>query len=391
MLARGRAGQITNWSVELDDGDLALLRYTLERRRQARRRPTPRRSTRSSTRWCAAGCRASRRRWASWSATGARDPARAHLSRPASPKAIAIRTGAEEAARDIVCLAGPRGCRATRDVRLFRRDDDAADRLRLKIYRRRRDHPAVRSGAGVREFRLPRARRSADAGSAAARTGYVHDFDLQLPGGGDAAAVLTRAEVVERGDRRGARRQGRERRVQPADRRRRAGAARGRAVPRLVPLSAPDRPGLLAWSPSSTRCAARPRSPRALIALFAALHDPALAGPRDEAVEAAEKAIDTGLASVAAIDEDRILRADPRRDRARPCAPTPSRPPATEALAFKLDSALGARPARAACRGARSGSIRRASRASTCAPARSRAAACAGPTGATISAPRSSG
>jgi glutamate dehydrogenase len=40
------------------------------------------------------------------------------------------------------------------------------------------------------------------------------------------------------------------------------------------------------------------------------------------------------------------------------------------------------------CRGARSSSIRAASRASTCAPARSRAAGCAGPTGATTSAPK---
>jgi glutamate dehydrogenase len=51
----------------------------------------------------------------------------------------------------------------------------------------------------------------------------------------------------------------------------------------------------------------------------------------------------------------------------------------------------GAQACRRRCRGARSGSTARASRASTCAAARSPAAAFAGPTGATISAPRSSG
>jgi NAD-specific glutamate dehydrogenase len=55
---------------------------------------------------------------------------------------------------------------------------------------------------------------------------------------------------------------------------------------------------------------------------------------------------------------------------------------------FKIDSAqVPGLPA--PCLGAKSSSIRRGSRASTCAPAPSRAGACAGPTGGTISAPRS--
>ena len=98
----------------------------------------------------------------------------------------------------------------------------------------------------------------------------------------------------------------------------------------------------------------------------------------------------TGLAHVAAINDDRLLRAllgDDRRDR---CAPTPSRrPPAKRSPSSSIRPRC--RACRSRCRGARSGSIRAGSRASTCAPARSRAAASAGPTGATTSAPRSSG
>ena len=98
--------------------------------------------------------------------------------------------------------------------------------------------------------------------------------------------------------------------------------------------------------------------------------------------------LDHALAKVRSIDDDRILR----RLRALVEAIVRTNafaPAADEALAFKIDSRW-CRACRRRCRGAKSGSTARASRASTCAAARSPAAAFAGPTGATISAPKSS-
>ena len=82
-----------------------------------------------------------------------------------------------------------------------------------------------------------------------------------------------------------------------------------------------------------------PQVTRGLIDLFAARHDPDLAGSRDKAEARAAKAIDDGLQAVSAINDDRLLR----RYRAvieavlrtNAFSPTPD-----TALAFKFDSAL---------------------------------------------------
>jgi glutamate dehydrogenase len=76
-----------------------------------------------------------------------------------------------------------------------------------------------------------------------------------------------------------------------------------------------------------------------LIALFDSSQDPELDGSREEAVAAAQKRINDGLASVAAIDEDRILRLI-RGVIAAILRTNAFAPAGEEALAFKLDSAL---------------------------------------------------
>ena len=258
------------------------------RRRRARRRPTSRRSTASSTRWCAAGSRAVEEALGELVGAAARDPARAHLSRRLPRRLSRPAPSAEEARQDIVCGSPGSTTPASATCACSARDDDAPDRLRLKIYRARRADPAVRSGAGAREFRLPRARGDADRRSAAARIGYIHDFLLRD------AARRRRRRRCWRAPRWSS---GRSPSVLEGEAEndafnqlivvgRRSTPRDGRAVPRLVPLSAPDRPRLSRWSPWSTRCAARRRSTAGLIDLFDALHDPgARRRPRDEAVQ----------------------------------------------------------------------------------------------------------
>jgi hypothetical protein len=82
-----------------------------------------------------------------------------------------------------------------------------------------------------------------------------------------------------------------------------------------------------------------PNVARGLVALFDAQHDPAVEGSREEAVKAAETMINNGLAQVAAIDEDRILRLI-RSVVAATLRTNAFAESGHEALAFKLDSSL---------------------------------------------------
>ena len=162
MIEQAAEGRITNWSVDLGDGDLALVRYTLnvdaktaDARRRRARPPARRDGARLGAERRGGAGRAGRR--------GARDPARAHLSRPV-PRRLS-RSAPTPRTRPRTSSASPASrAPGARDVRLFRRDSDAPDRLRLKTYRLGEIIPLVRSGAGVREFRLPGARGGADPG-----------------------------------------------------------------------------------------------------------------------------------------------------------------------------------------------------------------------------------
>ena len=68
--------------------------------------------------------------------------------------------------------------------------------LRLKTYRTRRPDPAVRSGAGAREFRLPGARGNADR-ARRQTLGYIHDFRSRSAPRPTSDAILARAGEIE--------------------------------------------------------------------------------------------------------------------------------------------------------------------------------------------------
>ena len=166
--------------------------------------------------------------------------------------------------------------------------------------------------------------------------------------------------------------------------------AGGGLAARLVPLHC-ARPGSLTrWSPWSTRWAARRPRPSALVDLFCALHDPVAARASARPRRSPRRRVRRCAArTCAAIDDDRILRlmrvggrGDAAHQRLRPGGRRGA------GVQDRFSSRCRGFPRRS--RSAKSGSIRRASRASTCAAARSPAAGFAGPTGATISAPKSS-
>ena len=334
MIESAAKGTITNWSVDLGDGDLALVRYTLNVDAKA---ATPdvaaldRRLDAMVRGWVpsveeALGELVGERRAAGLAMT--------FLDQ--FPEGYRIRTGPADAARDVVCLSGLDGAGA-RDVRLFNRDSDAADRLHLKTYRIGEIIPLSEAVPVFENFGFRVLDEVPTPVGRAGATGYVHDFDLQMPGSAPAAAVLKRAELVQQAI---------------------ADVLEGKAEndpfnqlivaaglePREVPLFRAWfrylRQTGLSYSQITVVDALRraPDVTKGLIALFDAMHDPAVRG-RADAVAAAERKIERGLANVAAIDEDRILRLIGGVIRAT-LRTNAFSPAGGEALAFKLESRL---------------------------------------------------
>ncbi|HYI64569.1 MAG TPA: NAD-glutamate dehydrogenase domain-containing protein [Allosphingosinicella sp.] len=334
MIEAAAKGQITNWSVDLGDGDLALVRYTLN---VDAKRATPNVAALDKKLDIMV------RGWgpsveeALGELVGPQRATRLAITYlDLFPEGYRIRTGGADAARDVVCLAGLENARA-RDVRLFRRDDDVEDRFHLKTYRLGAIIPLSEAVPVFENFGF-RVLDEVPTPVGGGATGYVHDFDLEMPGAGDAAAVLKRAEVVE-----GAIADVLEGKAEndPFNQLVVAAGLEPREVALFRAWFRYLRQTGLSYSLITVVDALRhaPEVTKGLIALFDAMHDPALEAPREEAVKAAGKRIDKGLAAVAAIDEDRILRLI-RGVIAATLRTNAFAPSGQEALAFKLDSAL---------------------------------------------------
>ena len=324
MLADASNGNVLNWSISLDDGVVALLRYTIDLRgsgRMPETEPLAERLRKMVRGWMSdveaalaeqvPAQRAARLalRWANTFPANYRN-----VSSPA------------EAAQDILRVAGLESA-DDRSVRIF--PVVAGEDRQLKIYKLHgalalSDAVPVLENFGFRVIgELPtRLQDEADT--------FVHDFVVETDANDDAndAAVLEGAiaAVLE-------------------------GAAENDAFNRLiidVGLSPQSVVLLRAWFRYlrqaglpyglTTVVDALRRAPKltkALIARFAAAHDPKGSGD----LTASDEAIARGLDAVSAIDDDRILRA--YRDLIGACLRTNAfAPAANEALAFKLDSHL---------------------------------------------------
>ena len=332
MIEKAAGGRIFNWAVELGDGDLALIRYSLYVGPET---PTPdigeldRRLDEMVRGWEPAV------EEALGELVGAQRATRLALSYLDDfPETYRLSTRPGDAAHDIlrICRLENAG---QRDARLYRLDEDGPTRLRVKTYRLG-DVIPLSDAVPVFEnfgFRVLEEHPSAlDEG----RLGYIHAFLLETRSG-EAAAVLDRADLVARAI---------------------AQVLEGKAEndpfnQLLVSTGLAQRDVILlrAWFrylrqiglsySMVTVVEALRRAPdvtKALMVLFEALHDPGFKGPREAAAKEAEQAVRDGLAQVAAIDEDRILRlfhgVVSAMLRTNAFAPA-----GQEALAFKLDSA----------------------------------------------------
>ncbi|MES2119609.1 MAG: NAD-glutamate dehydrogenase domain-containing protein [Pseudomonadota bacterium] len=333
MLLENEIGrEITSWSVELGDGDLALIRYTQYIDEDA---PEP------DADELDAAVVEMVRGWAPAvegeliTIAGASRATRLALTYiPAFPEGYRSRTAPEEGAADILALCELSGDN-DRGVRITRHDTDAPGQYRLKIYRRGALIP-LSDAVPVFEnfgFRVLEEMPTALTG----RAGYIHDFLVEVSNEADIDAIEARLGEIR-----------------SAITSVLCGVAENDEFNQLVLYAGLDTRHVVwirAWfrylrqTGSSfgliTVVEALRRAPnatRALVGLFAASHDPAVKG-RDKLVAKYGDELSRSLTKVRSIDDDRILR----RLRALVEAMVRTNafaPAAEEALAFKINSAL---------------------------------------------------
>ena len=333
MLLENEVGrEITSWSVELGDGDLALIRYTQYIEEDA---PAP----------DAAGLDAAVvemvRGWAPAveadliDAAGVPRATRLALTYINSfPDGYRARTAPEEGAADILRLAGLSD-ENDRAVRISRLEHDPAGQLRLKTYRRGAliplsDVVPVLENFG---FRVLEEFPTALSGG----NGYIHDFRVEVGAEADVDSILRRSVEIER-----------------AIANVLCGTAEDDEFNQLVLYAGLDMQPVVwlrAWFRYLRQTGSSfglvtvvdalrraPNATRALIGLFVAAHDPAC-GNREREVADYSEQLDRSLAKIRSIDDDRILR----RWRALVQAIVRTNafaPAAEEALAFKINSSM---------------------------------------------------
>ncbi|MXO75522.1 glutamate dehydrogenase [Altererythrobacter aerius] len=342
LLEEGSGAKALDWSLQVEGGNLAMLRYVLDYRENE---GTP------DVFAIENALQALLRGWGE-----AVESELAEDEEPARAAALAARFadsfptsyrtayGAAEAARDIRRLRrlasadGEGGAdMPQRDVRLYRLAGDADDRLRLKVYQHAGSF-ALSDAVPVMENFGFRVLEEVPTSLGQGRLGTIHDFTLGLGEGEEADALLARCDAIERAI---------------ADVLN--GGAENDPFNRLVVgtgLAATDADLLRAlyrylrqtgmgFTIHTVVDALRraPQVTRPLVALFAARNDPAFPNDRTQAAEEQDEAIRRGLAQVTAINDDRLLRLYHGAIKAilRTNAFAPA---AREALALKFDSAL---------------------------------------------------
>ena len=329
MLAEASNGSLLNWSIALEDGVVAMIRYTFDMRGEGRM---------PDAKPLNAQLAMMVRGWGP-----AVEAALGDLVEPARAARLALRHSAtfpqayratstpEEAARDIVRLAALESADG-RSVRLYRGEGGT----RLKIYRfggalALSDAVPVLENFGFRVIEeVPTA--LADEAE-----GFIHDFAISASAGATPGALDGDNGVLE-----------------SAIAAVLEGQAENDAFNRLI-VDAGLSPSAVvlfrAWFRYLRQAGLTyglatvvdtlrdaPAVAAALIARFEAAHDPARQ-PSTDAVDAATRAIEAGLVQVSAIDDDRILRAI-NGVIAATLRTNAFVPAAQEALAFKLDSAI---------------------------------------------------
>ncbi|MEK6638353.1 MAG: NAD-glutamate dehydrogenase domain-containing protein [Pseudomonadota bacterium] len=333
MLATAASARLLNWSIELGDGEVALLRYTLDLREGG---------TIPATAPLNQRIEGMVRGWqpaveSSLTNIGDRGQAARLALRYAGAFPMGYRTGAgpDEAALDIVGLHSL-SSETSRSVRFYRNPGDASAMLRMKLYSL--GAIALSDAVPALEnfgFRVMEELSTPVGGGA---LGHIQKFVLEAPIGSNAATIAAAPATIQR-----------------AIARVLEGLAEDDRFNQLVVELGFDlgevtlfralfrylRQTGLAYGLVTVVDALRgaPTVAHAIIGLFNAHHNPAQKKARAKAADDADQAIARGLANVKGIDEDRILRLYRAVVKAT-LRTNAFAPAAREALAFKIDSAL---------------------------------------------------
>jgi glutamate dehydrogenase len=336
MLATAANAQLLSWSIAQEEGGLALLRITLDLR-DGGVVPDDQALDRQLKQMVRGWLPSVEEALAENEEPG-RAAALAQRYAPGFPMNYRNGAGPAEAAIDIRLLHGLSAI-GDRAIRIYRNGDDGnredkAERLQLKLYTQ--EAMALSEVVPAFEnfgFRVIEEMSTPVDGGA---LGHIQRFVLELPSGGDAGAVIARADIVTEAIAQVL--EG----VAENDRFNELIVTAGlepRAVILFRALFRYLRQTGMAYGMATVADTLRREQGVAhnLVSLFHALHDPQ-AKDADATVTQAQLAIDEGLERVTAIDEDRVLRLL----RAVVTATLRTNffaPAAAEALAFKLDSA----------------------------------------------------
>ena len=339
LLEEGAEARLLDWSLEVDGGNLAMLRFVLDIRDGSAGPDEAVLEERLQTMLRGWGEAVENELVAGGEAT--RAAAIANRWAEAFPTSYRARFGPAEAAHDIQRLRSlgvhAEGDAPQRDARLYLCQRSDPQCLRLKLYQAEGSVPLSAAVPALENFgfhvdtEMPTV---LDEG----RLGTIHDFALSLSPHVEASDLVARASEIEQA-------------VAAVLN----GAAEDDVFNRLVPEA-----GLDAGEANLLRAFYRylrqtgmgftiytvvdalrgaPAITRALIALFGAKLNPAFAGDRAEAIEEADGLIRRALVNVKAINDDRLLRLYHALIHAI-LRTNLFAPAAREALAFKIDSAL---------------------------------------------------
>ena len=332
MLESEVEAPVSSWSVELGEGELALLRFTF---------PINPLSELPDAEALDSALKAMVRGWVPAveneliAIAGPARATRLALSYiPAFPEGYRSRTSPDEAAADIFRLSNL-ASESERGVRLCR-SSHGPQELQLKTYRRGGLIPLSEAVPVLENFGF-RVLEEVPTSLAGGTIGYIHDFRLELPGVSDVGPILARAATIEEA-------------ISSVL----CGAAEDDEFNQLV-LFAEVEPTAVVWIRSWFRYLRQtgtafglvtiaealrraPKATKALIGLFRSAHDPAQRN-REVETERCQAAFDEALVAVRSIDDDRVLK------RLRALVEAILRtnafsPAAEEALAFKFDSSL---------------------------------------------------
>ncbi|WP_439468050.1 NAD-glutamate dehydrogenase [Blastomonas fulva] len=303
MVLEASGGKTLSWSISLEDGEIALIRYVIDMRDGAAAVDDA--ALDSALRAMVRGWEPSVEEALIALGEDSRAAALASRYAPQFPMAYRSDCGPKEAALDIVRLRDL-DSPERHGARLYRRADDAAQHLRLKLYSLTGAIPLSQTVPALENFgfdvleEVPTALGADDSG-------HIHDFLLHLRGTGDAESLMLRAGAIEAAI---------------------SGTLEGKAendpFNRLIAATGLEQRAVIwlrAWYRYLRQAGLpygigtvvdalhdAPDIAHALIALFIARHDPAFTGDREAATQANLAAITSGLTQVSAIDDDRLLR-----------------------------------------------------------------------------------